>query len=109
MKRTHRQSSWGSSEHNESGIHHVRAEQASMENTDASVLLDALIEIGFSQEEAARLAHLRQHLYENVEMRQRLNSDHRLQFARWLFEHGEMHENLDTRPDQDQALDDLTE
>jgi hypothetical protein len=100
MKRTHQQSSRDSSEHNESIIHEVSADRAALENTDDSVLLDELVEIGFSQQEATRLSYLRAHFYENVEVRQRLSSDHRLQFARWLFEHGEMHENLDTEPDQ---------
>jgi hypothetical protein len=109
MKRTHQQSSWGSSEHNEPVIHNVRTDQASIESTNDSVQLDVLMETGFSREEATRLSHLRKHLYENVEVRQRLSNDNRLQFARWLFEHGEMDENLDTVPDQAQRLNESAE
>jgi hypothetical protein len=105
MKRTHQQSSWGSSEQNEPVSHNVQTDQASIESTNDSVQLDVLMETGFSRDEATRLSHLRKHLYENVEVRQRLNNDNRLLFARWLFEHGEMHENLDTEPDQAQYLD----
>jgi hypothetical protein len=107
MKRTHQQSSWGSSEHNEPVIHNVSTDQSSIESTNDSIQLDTLMETGFSREEAIRLSHLRNHLYDNVEVRQRLGHDNRLQFARWLFEHGEMHENLDTEPDQAQNLNDF--
>jgi hypothetical protein len=105
MKHTHQQSSWGSSEHNEPLIHNVSTDHASIESTNDSVQLDVLMQTGFSREEATRLSHLRKHLYKNVEVRQRLNNDNRLLFARWLFEHGEMSENLDTEPDQPQNLD----
>jgi hypothetical protein len=54
--------------------------------------LDALLETGFSWDEAKKLLELREHIYENSEMRQRLTSDSRLQFARWLYLHGELHE-----------------
>jgi hypothetical protein len=105
MKRTHQQSSWGSSEHNEPVLHNVSTDQASIESTNDSIQLDVLMETGFSRQEAIRLSHLHKHLYENVEVRQRLSQDNRLLFARWLFEHGEMHENLDTEHDQAQNLD----
>ena len=105
MKRTHQQSSWGSSEHDEPVIHSVSTDQESVENTNDSIQLDILMKTGFSRQEAIRLSHLHKHLYENVEVRQRLSQDNRLLFARWLFEHGEMHENLETEPDQTQNLD----
>lgn len=102
MKHTHQQSSWGSSEPNEPLMHNISTDQASIESAGDSAHVDVLIETGFSLEEATRLSHLRQHLYENVEVRQRLNNDNRLLFARWLFEQGEMHENLDMEPDEAQ-------
>ncbi len=54
--------------------------------------LDTLMNTGFYWEEAVRLLHMREHLYENAEMRQRFSNDLRMQFVRWLYEHGEIHE-----------------
>lgn len=54
--------------------------------------LDALLDAGFAWEEAVTLLHLREHLYENGEVRQRLRDDPRLNFARWLYLNGEMNE-----------------
>jgi hypothetical protein len=54
--------------------------------------LDTLIESGFKWDEALRLLVLREHLYQNKEIRQRLENDNRLQFARWLYQEGEMSE-----------------
>ncbi len=51
-------------------------------------LLDYLLDIGFQWDEALTLLSLREHLYENAEMRQRMAEDYRMQFARWLYEHG---------------------
>ncbi|MBE3560110.1 MAG: hypothetical protein IMW89_12930 [Ktedonobacteraceae bacterium] len=57
------------------------------------LLLELLTTMDFSQEEVNRLLKLREHLYENSEMLQRMADDSRLQFARWLYEQGEIHEN----------------
>jgi hypothetical protein len=54
--------------------------------------LETLMKNGFEWEEAVRLAYLRDHLYTNSEMRQRMANDHRMQFARWLYEQGELQE-----------------
>lgn len=56
------------------------------------MLLDYLLDRGFAREEAQQLMKLREHLYMNAEMRQRMTDDHRMQFARWLYEHGELDE-----------------
>jgi hypothetical protein len=54
------------------------------------VMLDYLMNVGFAWEEAVMLLHLREHLYENAEMRQRMTDDLRMHFARWLYVNGEM-------------------
>lgn len=56
-------------------------------NTD-QLLLDYLLDSGFQWEEAVTLLNLREHLYENEEMRQRVTEDYRMHFAKWLYEHG---------------------
>jgi len=70
-----------------------RSREASAIGTiEDQILLDYLIEMGFVWEEAVKLLNLREHLYENAEMRQRLADDSRMLFARWLYEQGEMSE-----------------
>jgi hypothetical protein len=54
--------------------------------------LDTLMNTGFYWEEAVKLLHLREHLYENNEMRQRVSDDLRMHFVRWLYEQGEINE-----------------
>jgi hypothetical protein len=56
-------------------------------------LLMDLLDSGFVWEEAIQLLHLRDHLYENAEMRQRTADDSRMHFARWLYEQGEIGED----------------
>lgn len=89
--------SGGFSEHNE------RSTQPS-QRTDIDIpgpqvdneqlLLDYLLERGFGWEEAEKLLALRDHLYDNDEMRQRMADDYRVHFARWLLEQGEISEEL---------------
>ncbi len=79
------------SEHNEYGKYidlddsreRMRLEQRKVEN---------LMERGFFWEEAIKLVHLQEHLYENAEMKQRLEEDEYMQFARWLYEQGAINE-----------------
>lgn len=52
------------------------------------LLLDYLLDSGFQWDEAVTLLNLREHLYENEEMRQRVTEDYRMHFAKWLYEHG---------------------
>lgn len=47
---------------------------------------------GFTWDETRKLQHQRTHLYENVEMQQRMADDSRIHFARWLYEQGEINE-----------------
>ena len=54
--------------------------------------VDALMERGFLWEEAVQLVQLREHLYENTEVKQRLEADEHMLFARWLYEQGAINE-----------------
>jgi len=63
-------------------------------NSGDQIMLDALMNIGFVWEEAIMLLYLREHLYENAEMRQRMTDDQRMHFARWLYTNGEMNEGI---------------
>ncbi len=51
-----------------------------------------LMRLGFTWDETRKLQYQRTHLYENVEMQQRLADDSRIHFARWLYEQGEINE-----------------
>lgn len=78
--------------------HEAFAQQISVDDScseanERQILLDYLLEEGFLWIEATKLIDLRVHLYENAEMRQRLANDYRLQFVRWLYEQGELHED----------------
>jgi hypothetical protein len=57
-------------------------------NNAEQTMLDYLLENGFQWDEAVTLLNLREHLYENAEMRQRASEDYRMHFAKWLYEHG---------------------
>lgn len=59
---------------------------------EEQMLLDYLIEMGFSWEEAMKLISVRTHLHKNTEMRERMEDDYRMHFARWLYEQGEIRE-----------------
>ena len=61
--------------------------------SEEQMLLDYLIDAGFVLDEAIQLLHLREHLYANTEMQQRLADDARMQFVRWLYEQGELEED----------------
>lgn len=76
----------------ERGKQHVEAETTTMSSAEEQMLLDYLLVQGFSQEEGTRLMYMRENLYENAEMRQRVTDDCRMHFARWLYEQGEMNE-----------------
>ncbi len=53
-------------------------------------LLTTLQEMGFSLEEASRLAFKRTHFEEEVEYQERLAQQRRLQFAQWLVQSGRL-------------------
>jgi len=83
----------GSSEYNEHPLRKVDAKHYMPDAEHTQSTLDALLEAGFDWEEAVTLLHLREHLYDNSEMRQRMENDHRMHFVRWLRENGEVSDN----------------
>jgi hypothetical protein len=46
-----------------------------------------LLSLGFSELEADRLVYMKEHLSEQVEYREMMEHNHRLNFIRWLIEH----------------------
>jgi hypothetical protein len=90
MKNKQQASMGGFSEYNERSVQHVERETSSVDTSKERMLIDHLIERGFAWEEAVKLLNLRDHLYENAEMHQRVADDNRMQFARWLYEQGEI-------------------
>jgi hypothetical protein len=73
--------------------HSLEAKEYTPSGNGDQVMLEYLINAGFLWEEAMMLLHLREHLYENAEMRQRITDDLRMHFARWLYVNGEMDED----------------
>ncbi|MGH2498019.1 MAG: hypothetical protein ACRDIV_25240 [Ktedonobacteraceae bacterium] len=53
------------------------------ENADFALLHS----LGFSEEDAARLVYMKNHVAEQVEYRETLAEERRLKFIRWLVEH----------------------
>ena len=49
-----------------------------------------LLSIGFSESEAERLIHMKDHVSEQVEYREMLQESRRLSFLRWLVDHDRM-------------------
>ncbi|HVB73543.1 MAG TPA: hypothetical protein VNE38_08295 [Ktedonobacteraceae bacterium] len=80
------------SEYNDRRIQHAEALNQVVSASEEQLLLDYLIENGFVWDEAVKLLHMREHLYSNAEMRQRMADDARTQFARWLYEQGQLKE-----------------
>lgn len=60
--------------------------------------VDELMKRGFLWEEAVQLVQLHEHIYENAEVRQRLEQDEYMQFARWLYEQGVINEDGEEFP-----------
>jgi hypothetical protein len=56
--------------------------------------VDMLMERGFLWEEAVQLVQLHEHIYENAEVKQRLEEDAHMQFTRWLYEQGIINEDM---------------
>ncbi len=82
----------GSFEHNERLLQHIKTGQHSEGAKEEQIQLDYLMQVGFEWEEAVKLLNMREHLYENCEVRQRMADDLRTHFVRWLYEHGEISE-----------------
>ncbi len=54
--------------------------------------VEQLMAGGFLWEEAVKLVQMREHIYENVEMKQRVEDNDHMQFARWLYQQGAINE-----------------
>lgn len=85
----------------QSSDYNERGKQTELGDIQERILLeqrqvDALMERGFLWEEAVQLVQLREHVYENVEVKQRLEADEHMQFARWLYEQGAINEGDET-------------
>ncbi|HEU0001819.1 MAG TPA: hypothetical protein VFQ36_13020 [Ktedonobacteraceae bacterium] len=80
------------SEHNERRTQHAETMNQIAGLSEEQLLLDYLIDNGFIWEEAIKLVHMREYLYSNDEVRQRIAADAHMQFARWLYEQGELSE-----------------
>ncbi len=46
-----------------------------------------LLSLGFSETEAQKLVHMKNHVTEQTEYREMVEEQHRLDFIRWLVEH----------------------
>ena len=57
--------------------------------------LEQLLAMGFSDDEAAKLIHMKDHVADQAEYRELLAESRRLDFARWLIEHGRMKDNYE--------------
>ena len=51
-----------------------------------------LREKGFTEAEALKLIHMKEHVEEQIEYREMLEEQHRLNFVRWLVEHDRISE-----------------
>ncbi len=49
--------------------------------------LQRLLSMGFSEIEATKLIHMKDHVTEQIEYREMLEESRRLNFIRWLIEH----------------------
>lgn len=87
----------GPSKRQEKHIQILKAKHHTPSDSGDQIMLDTLMNVGFVWEEAIMLLYLREHLYENAEMRQRIADDQRMHFARWLYMNGEMHEEIAER------------
>lgn len=77
---------------NERPTRQAEIDDSLIDTSEEQMLMDQLIARGFVWDEALKLIDLRDHLYENIEMRQRVCDDPHMQFMRWLYEQGELTE-----------------
>jgi hypothetical protein len=88
----------GHSEYNDRAVRqqqqqqHAETETSTIGSFEEQMLMDYLLEQGFAWNEAQKLMGIKEHFYENAEIRQRMQEDCRVQFARWLYEQGEISE-----------------
>ena len=87
------------SEKREKSTHQFEAKHYKPSTESDQARIDYLMERGFTWEEAVTLLNMREHLYENAEMHERMAEDSRMQFVKWLYEHS-CHFNPDFNPEQ---------
>ena len=51
---------------------------------------ESLLSLGFAEEEATRLVYMKNHVHDQVEYREMLAEQHRLDFMRWLVQHNRL-------------------
>ena len=93
MRNIQSSSAGGYPEFSEKPTPHFEAKQYKPTTESDQITIDYLIDTGFTWEEAITLLNMREHLYENVEMHQRMADDNRIQFVQWLYTHGEISDN----------------
>ena len=76
-----------------------RGNQIELDDTHANTRneqrkVEDLIERGFLWEEAIQLVQMQEHLYDNLEVQQRIAEDDYLLFARWLYTQGVIDEGF---------------
>jgi hypothetical protein len=81
------------SEKHEKSTHQFEAKHYKPTTESDQMVIDYLIDTGFAWEEAVTLLNMREHLYDNAEMHQRMADDYRIQFVQWLYTHGEISDN----------------
>jgi len=80
-------------EKHENATQQFEAEHYKPTTESDQMMIDYLTDTGFAREEAATLLNMREHLYENTEMLQRMATNHRIQFVQWLYAHGEINDD----------------
>ncbi len=80
----------GLAEYHEPSVDRAEQGQIATDIAQEQIILDYLLDMGFTWEESVHLANVREHLYEGSEMRERMANDYRMQFAKWLLEYGEI-------------------
>jgi hypothetical protein len=83
----------GHNEHYEQLIKQIEADYPSVTSPEEQRQVEQLLDLGFDWEEAMKLLDMREFLYENDEMHERVANDSRMHFVRWLYENGEISED----------------
>jgi hypothetical protein len=55
--------------------------------TTGKIELERLISTGFSELQATRIMHMKDHVSEEIEYREMIEESRRLNFVRWLIDH----------------------
>ncbi len=80
-------------EHYEQLIKQLEADYPPVVSPEEQRQVEHLLDLGFEWEEAMKLLDLREYLYDNDEMQERMADDSRMLFVRWLYENGEICED----------------